>query len=98
MKTTVDTIAARELYLFATNDQETYFRSLIPALENLHRKQIKGIFDPEKAVKLFEYSAKFAAQRYCTEFGGTYHKMFNAATREAVAAMLLDDFQTGSLE
>ena len=30
MKTTIDTIAAQELHLFASNDSETYFRSLIP--------------------------------------------------------------------
>lgn len=98
MKTTIDTIAAQELHLFASNDSETYFRSLIPVMENMTKKQRKGTFDSSKAVKAFQYPADLAARRYCDEFGGVYHQVFNAATRREVASMLLDDYLSGSLE
>lgn len=92
MKTTADYEAARELHLYAMNDGETYRQSLTPIMDNMDGKRQRGIFDAEKAVKAFEYAAEYAARRYCREFGGAWCGVFNAATRRAAAALLLDDY------
>lgn len=92
MKTFADYEAARELHIFAQNDSETYFSSLQPVMDLMDRKKERGIFDQEKAGKAFEYAAEYAARRYCKDFGGVWFQVFNAATRRAAAALLLDDY------
>ncbi len=92
MKTVASTENARELEMFAINDGTTYAQSLSPIMDNLDNKRRKGIFDKEKAVKAFMYSAEFAARRYCKEFGGVWFEMFNAATRRMVAWAFLDNY------
>ena len=90
MKTTANYEEARELHLFAQNDAETYEKSLSPIMDNLDRKKARGVFDAEKAVKAFECAAEYAARRYCKAFGGIWCGVFNAATRRAAAALMLD--------
>ena len=51
MKTTVDTIAARELALYAENDGHLYRQMARPIISNLARKMRKGQYDAQKAVK-----------------------------------------------
>lgn len=92
MKTTADYEAARELHLYAVNDDDTYARSLSPIMDNMDRKKQRGIFDQEKACKAFEYAAEHAARRYCQKYGGLWCQVFNAVTRRAAAALLLDDY------
>jgi hypothetical protein len=92
MCTVASTDNARELELFAINDRKTYMESLTPIMDNMDKKRRKGIFDQEKAVKAFMYSAEFAARRYCAEFGGVWNKLFNAATRRLVAELFLDNY------
>ena len=92
MKTAADYTAAQELTLYAVNDSETYFNSLSPIMDNMDSKRQRGTFDAEKAVKGFEYCAEFAARRYVKEFGGMWCQVFNAATRRAAAALLLDRY------
>lgn len=82
---TFDKVAADELYLYLWNDYPTYKQSLIPCINNLYRKQKKGVYSHEKAVKAYEYVVEFAARRYCFEFGGTWFKVFTKATRTYVA-------------
>jgi len=89
MKTIVDRIAAEELKLYIDNTSIVYFRSYIPVCKTLERKIKKGIFDKEKAVLAFMYVCKYAAKLYCQEFGGVWHKVFDKATREEAAKMLL---------
>jgi len=91
-KTTIDMIAAEELKLYADNDSKTYFSIYMPTVKNLDKKTKKGSFDSEKAVKAFLYVTDYAAKRYCYEFGGIWHKVFNKATREETAKLLLDDY------
>lgn len=45
MKTTVDTIAARELALYAENDSYLYTWYAKPIIANLARKMRKGQYD-----------------------------------------------------
>jgi len=92
MKSTIDRIAARELELFANNDQGVYCCSIMPVCNNMIRKLRKGTFDREKAVKGFMYCVDYAAKTYCKMFGGVWYQVFNKATRELVAETLLENF------
>ena len=96
MKTTVDTIAARALSLYAENDSYLYTWYAQPIISNLARKMRKGQYDAQKAVKAWEHLATSAAQKYCKEFGTPgdhYSHIFNAATRREAAAQLEEGYR-----
>lgn len=91
---TVDKPAARELYLYITNDTGLYRQQHKPIIINLQKKLDKGIYDHEKAVKLFKYLADNGAKKYAREHGGAEHgNIFNVPTRLATARMLADYFK-----
>lgn len=91
---TVDTPAARELYLYITNDKGLYNQQHKPIIANLQKKIDKGVYDHEKAVKLFKYLADNGAKKYAREYGGAEHgNIFNVPTRLATARMLADYFK-----
>ena len=75
--------AAWELYLYADNTSELYSQKLA-IIDNLRKKAIKGIYDHNKAVKLWGYWMESAARRYCREFKNDY-SIFTPATRELAA-------------
>jgi len=80
---------ARELVLHADNDRHLYNSSHQPILKNLARKAKKGIYNSEKAKKLWGYHADRAAQSYHKEHGSPgvpWHKMFTTAHRKEAAA------------
>lgn len=91
---TVDKSAARELYLYITSDTGLYNQQHKPIIINLQKKLDKGIYDHEKAVKLFKYLADNGAKKYAREYGGAEHgNIFNVPTRLATARMLADYFK-----
>ena len=94
MKIIVDYEAARELNLFASNDEDTYMRSLTPTMDNMDSKKRRGLFDSDKARKAFEHVAEYAARNYCKAFGGNWCQVFNAATRRATADLMLDAYMS----
>ena len=67
-----ETPASEELFVFAINDGQTYFQSILPAIENLKKKVKKSVYNSEKAVDLWYYVANFAGERYRKEYGGTF--------------------------
>lgn len=83
---------ARELVLYADNDEHLYRTSHQPIIKNLQRKKAKGIYDHEKATKLWGYHADRAAQKYHKEFGsgGKWHHMFSKADRMKAAKQFAD--------
>ena len=96
MKTAVDTIAARELAMYAENDGYLYRQMAQPIISNLARKMRKGQYDAQKAVKAWEHFAAAAARKYCRDFGSpneNYFCMFNAATRREAAAQLEESYR-----
>lgn len=97
MKTVADYTATQELYIFAENDYDTYFSSLTPTMDNMDKKRQRGTFRADLATKAFEHCAEYAARRYTRMFGGVWCQVFNAATRRAVAALLLDRYQADTL-
>lgn len=94
-KTICDDLAARELFLYATNDYRLYYMYIQPILKNFRRKVKKGTFNAELAHKAFDSCVKDAAMRYCKEFGTPgqpYYSIFNAATRREVASWMYEYF------
>lgn len=67
--THVDEIAARDLFLYAANNQTLYNRYVQPIINSFRRKVKKGIFNAELAPKAFDTCVKNAAMQYCKEFG-----------------------------
>ncbi len=50
-----DSDAAREIQLYADNDNQLYFQRRKPILTNLKKKLDKGTFNVDKAAKLWKY-------------------------------------------
>ncbi len=92
--TTIDKEAVRELVLYITNDGDLYRQRVTPMIENLKRKVKKGVYDREKAVKLWQYLADEGVKKYGKEFGpGASVAWLNPATREEIARELRDYYE-----
>ena len=93
---TVDTEASRELDLYIMNSEELYRRKFMPIILNLKRKMAKGIYDHEKAVKLWMYLVDEAARKYVKEFGSPDQDvadMFPKELRQQIAKDMADEEQ-----
>tara|TARA_R100000353_G_scaffold86184_1_gene64200 strand:- start:611 stop:967 length:357 start_codon:yes stop_codon:yes gene_type:complete len=89
----VDTDAVNELDSFIMNNEDLYRRRFMPIISNLKRKIAKGIYDHDKAQKLWMYLVDDAARQYVKDFGssGTDVKdMFPKETRMQVAKVMAD--------
>lgn len=89
----VDKVALRELELFIDNDSALYRQRFMPILANQCKKKKAGRWNQKLAVKGWMYLVDDGAKKYKKEFGdsdtvgsGAWHKMFNTATRRALAA------------
>ena len=94
--TYVDEIAARELFLFTSNNELLYNMYVQPILKNFRRKIKEGTFNASLAPKAFDSCVRDAARLYCREFGSpnqAYFEMFNAATRRETARMMYENFE-----
>jgi len=91
---------ARELTLHAENNEHLWNRRRAEFLKNAIRRKLRGTYDREKALKLWEYFADEAARSYTTEYGGrssdarsTPFGAFNKAMRREAAAHFRDQFE-----
>lgn len=86
----------RELLLYCENDGDIYRQQISMIEKNLDKKLAKGVYDHEKAKKLWGYAADNCAKKYVKEFGSEnglpWHKMFSTADRRAVAKAFADDW------
>lgn len=90
-----DKISARELVLFIENDGQLYHSQFVPIVKNLRLKMAKGVYDPEKAVKLWMYLMDAGAKKYVRDFGGgTWNLVFSVATRQEAAREFNQSFLT----
>lgn len=99
-KTFVDVEAARELALYIENDYQLYTQYIVPYIQSLHKKRIKGTYDAYKAIPGWERIATYGAQKYEKDFLDVrYYHVFSRATREEAARYLqgffLDDVYNG---
>lgn len=67
-----ETEESRELLLYATNDGELYRRMILPTINNLRKKAIKGTYNKEKAVDAYYYIACEASKMYNKDFGYSF--------------------------
>jgi hypothetical protein len=79
---------ARKLVMHADNDEALHRQSHVPIVANLAKKAKKGVYDPEKARKLWGYHAERAAQSLHKKdkMSGTWHQHFSTAARKEAAA------------
>ena len=88
-KTLMDMEAARELALYIENTEHLYHHMIVPYIKSLHKKRIKGTYDPEKALPGWERIATYGAKMYENAFLSVrYYQVFNKATREETAKYL----------
>jgi len=78
-----DTVLARELALYASNDADIYRQWIIPAAQNLAHKKVQQKFDRALAVKGLAAGAKFVQKRYWKEYSGGHPAVMNLATKLA---------------
>jgi len=69
--------AAREISLFADNDNDLYRQQKRPILINLSKKYKKGTYKIELASKLWRYYIDNAMQKYNKEFGSRGDKWYD---------------------
>ena len=89
----IDSDAVNELDLFIMNNEDLYRRRFMPIISNLKRKIKKGIYDHEKAKKLWMYLVDDAAKQYVKEYGSVdqdVKDMFPKETRMQVARVIAD--------
>lgn len=92
-KTVMNEEAARELALYIENDEFLYFYHIVPYIQCLHKKRIKGTYDPEKALPGWEKIATEGAKKYERDFLDVrYYYVFNRATRKEAARYLHESF------
>lgn len=85
---------AQKLILHGDNDSHLYQSSTVPIRKNLNKKIKKGVYDHEKAKKLWGYHADRAAQSYTKEHGHAgqkWHELFSTKHRKAAAAHWADE-------
>lgn len=96
-------VEVNKLYLYCENDEPLYRQQRQSIEKNLTKKLEKGVYDHEKAKKLWGYFAESCAKKYAKEFGSDFltdrtgvpwSKMFSTADRRAVAAKFADHFRT----
>ena len=89
----IDSDATNELDTFIMNNEELYRQRFMPIISNIKRKLAKGVYDHEKAQKLWMYLIDDAAKKYVQEFGSSgqdVKDMFPKETRQQVAKIISD--------
>ncbi len=84
----------QELYLFALHDGDLYRQQRESIEANLQRKFNKGIYDREKAAKMWLYFADNAAQKYHKDFRfyGKWFQTFNIDIRRELAGLFESEY------
>jgi hypothetical protein len=85
---------ARELVLHGDNSSHLYHTSKVPIMKNLEKKFHKGVYDHDKAKKLWGYHADRAAQEYTKQYGHPgqkWHEMFSTKHRRQAAHHWADE-------
>lgn len=82
--------ASHELVLYIVNDGDLYRQRTTPILENLRRKQARGAYDRELAVKAFKYLADAGAKAYAREHAraSEWNRIFSPRERQEAAREL----------
>ena len=82
-----DVDMAHELLFQGDNDADLYRQQFLPIIKNLMRKRAKGIYEPEKAVKLWRYWVDNIVKKHAKELGIVNTRQISGATRNLAAKM-----------
>jgi len=88
-----DSDAVNELDSYIMNTEDLYRRRFMPIIENLKRKMKRGIYDDQKAIKLWMYLIDDAAREYIKEYGTPdqdVKDLFPKETRLKVAQVIAE--------
>lgn len=88
---------SRELVLYTVNDGAIYHSRIIPAIANLHKKYLKGIYNADLAADLFYYIATAASDSYNKEFGYKFSVTDRFTAAVDLAAYYADDIKEGGV-
>ena len=101
----IDSDATNELDTFIMNNEDLYRRRFMPIISNIKRKLKRGIYDHDKAQKLWMYLINDAAKEYVKEYGSTQddvENMFPKETRLHLASVMsqreLDNIKQGEYD
>ena len=101
----IDSDATNELDTFIMNNEDLYRRRFMPIISNIKRKLKRGIYDHDKAQKLWMYLINDAAKEYVKEYGSTQDDvkdMFPKETRLHLASVMsqreLDNIKQGEYD
>lgn len=81
----VDMDMAQEIMMIGDNDGDLYNQQYLPIIKNLMRKRNKGIYEPEKAVKLWRYWVDNVVKKHAKDLGIVSSRQVSGATRNEVA-------------
>ena len=94
--TATTTDAARDLALYAANNQRAW-RAVEHVLRNYERKRAKGTYCPKLARKGMVYPVTMAARDYAREYGAPddqWFALFTPTDRAQAAAIIMADVET----
>ena len=83
---------ARELQLYIENDGQLYRQQQTPIHKNLATKMARGIYDKDKAVKLWLYLMEAGAKKYAKGAGTPWNLMFPKSARIEAAKAFNEHF------
>ncbi len=66
------TTESNELYIYIVNTERLYRQRIQPTLANLKKKFDKGIYDKEKAIDLWYYTATAGSEMYNRDYGYSF--------------------------
>ena len=96
MKKPINNETAHELALFAVNEGDLYESQAFAICRNLARKQLRGVYDADKALIAWGHLATAAAKKYNRDlcgFGSVWHDVFSVADRADAASVIADHYQ-----
>lgn len=66
------TTESNELYIYIVNTERLYRQRIQPTIENLKKKYLKGIYDKDKAIDLWYYTATAGSEMYNRDYGYSF--------------------------
>lgn len=93
-----DPEAERELILFGDNDSDIYHQRETPIIKNLVKKMKKGVYDSEKAKKLWKYWADEVASKYSKDYGGSFSPNVRRAIASEKAKRFEEEYNLGNYD
>ena len=89
-----ETCESQELYLYAMNDSNIFFKHFRPVADNMNRKIACGTYDRERAIDAFYHVATAASIKYDVDFGYS----FNVQDRFTCACDMVETFESEYME